>query len=607
MNLHRILSSLAIVVFAGSAIVAGTGAFFSDTETSSANTFTSGAIDLTVDSEAHYNGHVCVDGLWQLDQTGGASGEPDYPRVGTPCGGTWARTDLGPTNKFFDYGDLKPGDHGENTISLHVENNDAWSCAYIQNVTSDDNGLTEPEVEAGDEDDGAGNGELADEVNFFAWDDQDGDNVWEPELEENYLFSNISGNAITRAYPLHTPDGGISNTPMAPGQTQYIGLYWCYGAIGTDGGVLTCNGQPVSNVSQTDTMSADITFYAEQSRNNPDFECPPAENVEQDNNGDQRVAVGATFEFYNAGKEPTCAVTVDDDGATGYQTIQSAIDDVNVVNGSTICVETGNYNEFHVDRPLIILGLRSPDSAGAAVVRPSSSAITNVVHVTSGSVQVTGLKIDGNGVVSQGSQMAGIQISPDGADVDGVRISSNIVTGLSAGNSNAANKGIQWHDGSSSGSPTSGYRLTNSFITNNIIDGITAVGKGGYGFQSVGDMDNVQITRNTIKNVTGAWGAGIALDAWESDESLTSVVVAQNELRTNIWSNVSVQVEHKVDQAGVAVNGNNILAVVHGDASPAAGSAVNAENNWWGDTNPSDNVSGPVDFTPFELTPFALN
>jgi hypothetical protein len=37
------------------------------------------------------------------------------------------------------------------------------------------------------------------------------------------------------------------------------------------------------------------------------------------------------------------------------------------------------------------------------------------------------------------------------------------------------------------------------------------------------------------------------------------------------------------------------------------GTPVSAENNWWGDIDPSNNVSGVVDFTPFATFPFAEN
>jgi predicted ribosomally synthesized peptide with SipW-like signal peptide len=59
LNLSRIALSLILIVGAGGAIVNGTSAFFSDTETSQGNTFTAGAIDLKVDHTLQtYNGNL---------------------------------------------------------------------------------------------------------------------------------------------------------------------------------------------------------------------------------------------------------------------------------------------------------------------------------------------------------------------------------------------------------------------------------------------------------------------------------------------------------------------------------------------------------------------
>mgnify|MGYP001578414017 FL=1 len=52
----RILLSLGMIVFVAAAALGATGAFFSDTETSTGNTFTAGAIDLGIDNESYYNG-----------------------------------------------------------------------------------------------------------------------------------------------------------------------------------------------------------------------------------------------------------------------------------------------------------------------------------------------------------------------------------------------------------------------------------------------------------------------------------------------------------------------------------------------------------------------
>ncbi|MFA5051676.1 MAG: DUF642 domain-containing protein [Patescibacteria group bacterium] len=192
---------------------------------------------------------------------------------GAECDGTWELTDLGPTNKFFNFSDIKPGDWGEVTVSLHVSDNDAYSCALIDNMQNDDLSLTEPEQTAGDTTDGAGNGELAQEVNFFAWAD-DGDNIW--EQGEIPLFSNLFGPASDVlngvAYPLFTPQTGV----MEATTTKYVGLQWCFGTmtVDTTANTIACDGSTVGNAAQTDQLSADISFYVEQSRNNPNFVCP---------------------------------------------------------------------------------------------------------------------------------------------------------------------------------------------------------------------------------------------------------------------------------------------------------------------------------------------
>ncbi|XOU94655.1 MAG: SipW-dependent-type signal peptide-containing protein [Candidatus Kerfeldbacteria bacterium] len=238
----RVLISLGTIALVAVFAVASTSAFFSDTEVSEGNQFTSGAIDLTVDSECTYNGDASAE-----------------------CG-TWDATDL-TYEKFFNFTDVKPGDFGENTISLHVDSNDAYGCLMIDHMTNDDLGLTEPEAKV-DTTDGIGNGELAEEISFFAWAD-DGDNIW--EYDELPLFSNTYGPASDvlngRSYPLGMLPGG---------ETTYMGIYWCYGDmfVDMDGFELSCNGSAVTNASQTDQLTADIWFYIEQARNNEEFTCP---------------------------------------------------------------------------------------------------------------------------------------------------------------------------------------------------------------------------------------------------------------------------------------------------------------------------------------------
>src|SRR5680860_1308234 len=56
----RVLFSTAVIIAVVAATIAATGAFYNDTETSTGNIFTAGAIDLKVDHLAQtYNGDDC--------------------------------------------------------------------------------------------------------------------------------------------------------------------------------------------------------------------------------------------------------------------------------------------------------------------------------------------------------------------------------------------------------------------------------------------------------------------------------------------------------------------------------------------------------------------
>ena len=272
----KIALSVGMIVFIGAVAAGATGAFFSDNETSTGNTFTAGAIDLKVDSQSHYNGNTCTQVTTGIFQWTGSS---SYPVVGTTCDGTWSLTDLGPKNKFFNFGDVKPGDQGEDTVSLHIDNNPAWACAYIKTTANDENTLTQPEINAGDV--SSTTGELAQNINFFTWLDNAstsgaiaGDNIW--QAGETVLQQPVSLSATIGATTTLTLADGGTGGALAGGSTSYIGLGWCAGTlvIGAPG-TWSCNGATMGNQAQTDSATADITFHVEQERNNANFRCQP--------------------------------------------------------------------------------------------------------------------------------------------------------------------------------------------------------------------------------------------------------------------------------------------------------------------------------------------
>ena len=318
--MKQIITSLGTIVFVLALVVGGTGAFFSDTETSTGNVFTAGAIDLTVDSEQHYNNAVCTNGVWVLDE-GETVETPQYPVLGTSCNGTWLATDLG-AETFFNFTDIKPGDEGENTISLHVDSNDAYACVDVSLTANDDVSSTEPELEAGDVPNVGSlfDGELAQNINFFAWSDWgatpgfqgdtdpgEGDNIW--QAGEPELFSNSFGPAIDvldgESYTLADATTGA----LTGGATSYIGLAWCAGAFTISApGDITCDGSTMGNEAQTDSMVANIAFRIEQARNNENFTCgdiPPSntdvliQNADLSESFGEVIANPTSWLFYN--------------------------------------------------------------------------------------------------------------------------------------------------------------------------------------------------------------------------------------------------------------------------------------------------------------------
>lgn len=278
--MKKILGSVGMLALVGALVWGATGAFFSDTETSTGNTFTAGAIDLTVDNTCYYN--ITAE-----------NGQPNCPTqinnsettgIDESVVTSWTATNLGAQHKFFWFNDVKPGDFGEDTISLHVDN-DAWLRLVIKDVTDLDNSCTEPEGQAEMKNpDGSTsttpgcstNGELRESLLFSMWLDQgqtlgfqgkksetnqtgdpgEGDNIRnfnEPTIISSGTIDpdGTAGNGVSEIWNLKDA-GGLY---LKGGETAYFGIDWILpGTVGND--------------TQTDSMSATMEFQVQQHRNN---------------------------------------------------------------------------------------------------------------------------------------------------------------------------------------------------------------------------------------------------------------------------------------------------------------------------------------------------
>ena len=267
--MKKIILSLGSLVFAGALLAGGTGAFLGDAQTSTGNTFASGVVDLKVDNESYATN--------------------DLGKLFMSTSTSWTLSKL-PGKLFFNFGDIKPGDIGEDTISLHVSTNNAWSCMAINLTGTPENGQPEPEA-AVDPTTGTNDGELQNNLYFTFWAD-DGDNVYEQGekiFKEGLAKDIFNGNN----WAIADSQTNIWGTPgpLLAGQVKYIGKAWCFGTmtktplpqdgkgkLGTNGPLnrgtgFSCAGQDVSNAVQSDGITADVSFSVTQFRNQSGFLC----------------------------------------------------------------------------------------------------------------------------------------------------------------------------------------------------------------------------------------------------------------------------------------------------------------------------------------------
>ncbi len=249
--MRKILTSLLVIGMMSSGVFALSQAFFSDTETSTGNVLSAGSVDLQIGNTSFYNGEESTATSWNLDDI--------HDKL------------------FFNFNDIKPGDWGQDTISLKVTSNPVWACADLTITKNDDNTCTDPErvndPDCVENNNDLFDGELAQNIEFVFWLD-DGDSIFDGEA---ILAQGTADQALNRTFTLADSLvnnlGGTNGNPMQPEQTYYIGKAWCFGEMEITNQNIICNGTMLDNATQTDVLEGDISFYAIQQRHNEGFVC----------------------------------------------------------------------------------------------------------------------------------------------------------------------------------------------------------------------------------------------------------------------------------------------------------------------------------------------
>jgi Ca-activated chloride channel family protein len=236
---RKVLAGLGAVGVASAGAGLGTTAYFNDTESFNNNTLTAGELDLKLDYKSTYLGGPGrledIEAMGYLDAEDLGDGRYLLDQAPSPADmQAWEDLVTGEEFDFcspeadeflvngdgipvFTLDDVKPGDSGEVTISIHICDNPAFLYLAGELTENAENGQSEPELNAeGEDTDGVG--ELADAIEVCVWYDEDCDNVYEPtgtgqqqELEVA-LVSDVSGSM-----------GGSALSSLKTAATSFVG------------------------------------------------------------------------------------------------------------------------------------------------------------------------------------------------------------------------------------------------------------------------------------------------------------------------------------------------------------------------------------------------
>ena len=271
-KIKSILVSILVVGVVAAMLGVSTISWLSDEEKSVGNFLVAGSLDLKIDlvNSTHFRHNGTLIEWNSFDEK-----------------------NLGREDRFFSWKDIKPGDYGEFTISLHLFDNPGYLYFNISNIVDTDNGINEPEDMVDgivNNNDTTPDGDLDDYVYFYGWIDWGMTPGWQGPNEDPYEGNNV----WDCGYPCHEPiivRGNLSEVKnrsynvseaikevcanssgiMQPCKTIYIAIAWWIPGkdIGLGDYDPFHNGVPyplpgAGNIIQSDMWAADLTFYVEQ-------------------------------------------------------------------------------------------------------------------------------------------------------------------------------------------------------------------------------------------------------------------------------------------------------------------------------------------------------
>lgn len=280
------------------------------------------------------------------------------------------------------------------------------------------------------------------------------------------------------------------------------------------------------------------------------------------------LVIGANLKEYKKPARKNCDLKV----PSQYSTIQSAIDVA--IAGDIICVAKGTYNEdVRINKSVTLAGSGANNTS---TINGQAPGYGGAVRIEADNATVEGFVIKGAG---SDYTNAALHIAESHSNV---KVQYNHIIAGASGLSLL----------------TDGWQ-NNHLIQNNILEGNNS--------PHIAFVNGIPTTAKASNNVNFLKNTFIGT-VNHTPRSDSGIVLVNHATNSSIQQNVFNTSESATMLVGVlgpaTVNYNNFNSPT---TIKVSGTGVNGEDNWWGDTDPSDNISGDVDYIPFATAPFAEN